>query len=85
MARVPLVNHHHPDVDPLAKAILQAAEDAQPDVGVLNVHKALANHPVAMQKFMEFAAVVYFENSLPDPITRELPYLTSAVANNCFY
>jgi hypothetical protein len=34
---------------------------------------------------MEFAQVVYFENSLPDAKTRELPYLTSAVANNCFY
>jgi hypothetical protein len=52
---------------------------------VLNVHKALANHPAALQKFMEFAQVVYFENSLPDAKTRELPYLTSAVANNCFY
>ena len=55
------------------------------DVGVLNVHKALANHPAALQKFMEFAQVVYFENSMPDAKTRELPYLTSAVANNCFY
>ena len=85
MARIPLVDHHAPDVDPTAKALLQAAEDAQPDVGVLNVHKALANHPAALEKFLEFASVVYFDNSLPDPITRELPYLTSAVANNCFY
>ena len=85
MARIPLVDHHAPDVDPTAKALLQAAEDAQPDVGVLNVHKALANHPAALEKFLESASVVYFDNSLPDPITRELPYLTSAVANNCFY
>jgi hypothetical protein len=85
VARIPLVDHHDPGTDPIAKALLQAAEDAQPEVGVLNVHKALANHPVALQKFMEFASVVYFDNSLPDPITRELPYLTSAVANNCFY
>ena len=85
MARIPLVDHHDPDADPLARALLQSAEDAQPDVGVLNVHKALANHPQAMQKFMEFASVVYFDNSLTDPVLRELPYLTSAVANNCFY
>jgi hypothetical protein len=85
VARIPLIDHRDPDTDPTAKALLQAAEDAQPDVGVLNVHKALANHPAALQKFMEFAQVVYFENSLPDAKTRELPYLTSAVANNCFY
>ena len=85
MARIPLVDHHDPDADALARALLQAAEAAQPDVGVLNVHRALANHPVALQKFMEFAAVVYFDNSIDDPILRELPYLTSAVANNCFY
>ena len=85
MARIPLVDHHDPNTDPLAKALLQGAEEAQPDVGVLNVHRALANHPEALQKFMEFATVVYFDDSLPDPKTRELPYLTSAVANNCFY
>ena len=85
MARIPFVNHRDPDADPLARALLQAAEDAQPEVGLLNVHRALANHPEALRKFMEFASVVYFDNSLPDARTRELPYLVSAVANNCFY
>ncbi|MGQ0483645.1 MAG: carboxymuconolactone decarboxylase family protein [Pseudonocardia sp.] len=85
MARIPLVDQHDDDADPLARALLAAAESAQPDIGVLNVHRALANHPRAMQKFFEFAEVVYFDNSLDDPKLRELPYLTSAVANNCFY
>ncbi|RZT83555.1 hypothetical protein EV383_0362 [Pseudonocardia sediminis] len=85
MARIPLVAPDDPDVDPAATALLQAASKARPGAGVLNVYKALANHPAALQKFLEFANVVYFENSMPDAKTRELPYLTSAVANNCFY
>lgn len=83
MARIPLVRADDPGVDPKAAAILTAVEDAQ-DVGVLNVHRALANHPDMMEKFFEFAAVAYINNSL-NPVQRELAYYTSAVANQCFY
>ena len=85
MARIPLQDPDDPDIDPHAKALLEATRSAQPEVGLLNVHRALANHPKAMEQFFALAQTVYFDNSLPTPRMRELPYLTSAVANNCFY
>ncbi|WP_157646926.1 hypothetical protein [Actinomycetospora chiangmaiensis] len=85
MARVPLNDPDDPGLDPHAKALLEAVHAAQPDVGLLNVHRALSNHPVAMEQFMALATTVYFDNSLPTARMRELPYLTSAMANNCFY
>jgi hypothetical protein len=85
VARIPLHDPDDPGLDPKAKALLEAVKDAQPDVGLLNVHRALANHPDAMEKFFAFAETVYFQNSLPSDRMRELPYLTSAIANNCFY
>lgn len=54
---------------------------AQPDVGLLNVHGALSNHPAAMEQLMGLLTTVYLENSLPTARQRELPYLTSAVAH----
>jgi alkylhydroperoxidase family enzyme len=83
MARIPLVKADDPDVDPKAAALLLAAENAQ-DVPVLNVHRALANHPDAMEAFMRLAEIVYFDNGL-NPVQSELAYYTSAVTNSCFY
>jgi alkylhydroperoxidase family enzyme len=51
---------------------------------VLNVHRALANHPDAMEAFMRLAEIVYFDNGL-NPVQSELAYFTSAVTNSCFY
>ena len=85
MARIPLIDPDDPDADPLAYELLRGIAQAQPDSGALNVQRALANHPVVMQKLFELVDVAYFNNSLPDPKLRELPYLTSAIANNCFY
>ena len=85
MARIPLQDPDDPDIDPHAKALLESVKDAQPEIGVLNVHRAMANHPKAMEQFFALAMTVYMDNSLPTARLRELPYLTSAVANNCFY
>jgi len=85
VARIPLPDPDDPGLDPHAKALLEGARDAQPEVGLLNVHRALANHPKAMEQFFALAETVYFDNSLPTARMKELPYLTSAVANNCFY
>jgi alkylhydroperoxidase family enzyme len=77
------VHADDPGVDPKAAAMLTAIEGAQ-DGPVLNVLRALANHPDAMESFFAFANLVYIENSL-NPVQRELAYLTSAVTNDCFY
>ncbi len=84
MARVPLVDHHDPAADPKAASLLAMAESAQPGVPVLNVHRALANHPDLMEAMMGMASVAYFNNSL-NLRQRELPYLTSAITIGCFY
>lgn len=83
MARIPLVHWDDPDVDPKAAAILRDVEGAQ-EVGVLNVHRALANHPDLMEAIFTLGGVAYFNNGL-NPVQRELAYYTSAVANDCFY
>lgn len=83
MARVPLVRADDPGVDPKAAAILTAVAGAQ-DVGVLNVHRALANHPDLMESIFAMGEIAYFNNSL-NPVQRELAYYTSAVTNDCFY
>ena len=49
-----------------------------------NVHRAVANHPRALQKMVEFGTVVYFQNS-STPAQRELAYLTASVTNECHY
>lgn len=82
MARVPLVRADDPGVDPLAAALLTAAAE-QPS-GVLNVHRALANHPQIMEKFFDLAGVAYFGNSI-GPAKSELAYLTAAMQNDCHY
>jgi alkylhydroperoxidase family enzyme len=83
LARIPLVRADDPGVDPKAAAMLQAVESSQAEP-VLNVIRALANHPDAMEAFFNFAGIVYLDNSL-NPVQRELAYLTSAVTNDCFY
>ena len=81
MARIPLVRADDPGVDPKAAAILKSVEGAQ-DVPVLNVHRALANHPDAMEAFFNLAGIVYFDNSLnlfyirtADRLRRTAPWL----------
>lgn len=85
MARIPLVDYQDPDADPKARAILQAVVDADPTgAPPLNVQRAMANHPDLMAALFGLVEVAYFNNSL-NPRQRELPYLTSAIAIDCFY
>ena len=49
-----------------------------------NVYRALASHPRALRKLMEFGTVVYFDNSMT-PAERELAYLTASLTNDCRY
>ena len=85
VARIPLVDPDDPSLDASTRAALAKAGSARPDAPIRNVYRAMANHPQALEAFLDLAGVTYRENSLPDPKLRELPYLTSAVANNCFY
>jgi alkylhydroperoxidase family enzyme len=81
MARVPYVNADDPQADPAAVAVLRSLEDAGQEI--LNVHRAMANHPEMMARLLDMAGPSYFDGSL-DARLRELPHLTSAVATESF-
>ena len=85
MARIPLPDPDDPGADPEARAALAALRERRQMPALRNVQRAMANHPQAMEQFYALADTVYFRNSLPTARLRELPYLTSAVANQCFY
>ena len=78
---MPLVDPDDPDTDPKAAALLRAAAEAGP---LLNVQRALANHPDLMEAFFGLAEIAYFNGNLT-PKEAELAYLTSAMAIDCFY
>jgi alkylhydroperoxidase family enzyme len=84
MARLPLVSSDDPDADPLARQVLETVRSARGRSVEPNVYRAVANHPKALQKMVEFGTVVYFDNSL-SPAQRELAYLTASVTNECHY
>jgi alkylhydroperoxidase family enzyme len=52
---------------------------------VLNVHRALANRPEALNAFTDFIQSVYRGNSTLDRKHGELAYITATAVNNCFY
>ena len=70
--------------DPLARQVLKAVAAARGRSVDPNVYRAVANHPRALQKMVEFGTVVYFQNSMT-PAQRELAYLTASVTNECRY
>jgi alkylhydroperoxidase family enzyme len=84
VARLPLVDSDDENTDPLARDVLKAVAAARGRSVDPNVYRAVANHPRALQKMVEFGTVVYFQNSLT-PAQRELAYLTASVTNECHY
>ena len=84
MARIPLVDSADEGTDPLARQTLERVRALRGRAVDPNVYRAMANHPLALQKLVEFGTVVYFENSMT-PAQRELAYLTASVTNECHY
>jgi alkylhydroperoxidase family enzyme len=83
MARIPIVDENDPV---LAEAARLALENAGLARGrVLNVHRALANRPEALNAFTDFIQTVYRGNSTLDRKHGELAYITATAVNNCFY
>ena len=81
MARLPLVHPDDPGLDPqTASLLLEAAGGSS--IGLVNMHRVIANHPTLMRALWDFSGVV------TGPLTNkqfEMTYLTSAVATDCFY
>ena len=84
MARLPLVDPDSPDTDVVAAQVLRQVTGQRGRTVPANVYRAVANHPAALQKMVEFGTVVYFDNSMT-PAQRELAYLTASVTNDCHY
>ena len=84
MARIPLEDSDDENADPLAREVLKAVAAARGRSVDPNVYRAMANHPQALQKLVEFGTVVYFDNSMT-PAQRELAYLTASLTNDCHY
>ena len=84
MARIPLVDSDDENADPLARQTLEHVRALRGRTVDPNVYRAMANHPQALQKLVEFGTVVYFDNSMT-PAQRELAYLTASVTNECHY
>jgi len=75
-----LVDVDDPDLDPAVRDVLKRMTGSA--LGVPNVLRAMANHPVALR---DGAQVAYRPGSLITPAHRELAYLTASVVNRCHY
>ncbi len=84
MARLPLVDPDAAGTDPLAAQVLRQVTGLRGRAVPPNVYRAVANHPAALQKMVEFGTAVYFANSMT-PAQRELAYLTASLTNDCHY
>ncbi len=82
MARVPLINADDPGVDPKAAELLRSFEGT--DLAVLNIQRAMVNHPDLMEAFFKLVSVAYVGDNLTSK-QAELPYLTSTLTMECFY
>ena len=83
MARVPLLNEDDPTTPPPARELLLAAKSGRGRV--VNLYRALAHHPSALQAFTALGSVVYGRESSLTRKQAELAYTTATVANNCYY
>jgi alkylhydroperoxidase family enzyme len=88
MARLPLRHEEDPNTDP---AILEALERISASgFPPLNVFRALANKPEALDGFMAYVLAIYNTNTGIGHSTitakeTELAYTTATVANDCHY
>ena len=88
MARIPLQNDHDPKHDPALRATFERITGTRGSVA--NLHRAMANHPQALETFHAFSSAF---RSFPGgagggsltPAQSELAYTAATVANNCFY
>lgn len=82
MARIPLIHEDDPAAPPELREKLLRLKQEQ---GYLvNLRRAMINHPLAFDTFNAFAKTVYRNGSLT-PAQAELAYTTATVANSCYY
>ena len=82
MARIPLLREDDPTTPADARALLEATKTARGQV--VNLYRALANTPAALETFLAFGGAVRRRGSLSRK-EAELAYTTATVVNNCYY
>ena len=83
LARVPLLTEDDPTTPPPARELLLAVGSGRGRV--VNLYRALAHHPSALQAFTALGSVVYGRESSLTRKQAELAYTTATVVNNCYY
>ena len=83
MARIPLWQPDDPELPEGAGQFLHEAAAARGRL--LNLHRALANHPPAGRAVMTMVNAVYRAGSTLHPRHGEIAYLTATAVNNCHY
>lgn len=83
MARIPLVREDDEAAEPAeGRALIAAMKERG---RLVNLYRALANHPAALQAFGALGGVVYGRGSSLTRKQAELAYTTATVVNNCYY
>lgn len=83
MARIPLLREDDPSLPPETRAALELAGGSRGRL--VNLYRALANHPAALRSFTALGAAVYGRDSSLTRKQAELAYTTTTVVNNCYY
>lgn len=82
MARIPLWHEDDPATPPATRELLRRVGGKRGRI--LNIYRAMANHPELLERFVDLLKPAYLSRDLP-PAQRELAYLAATVANQCFY
>lgn len=83
MARIPLLNEDDESTPEAAREMLRGAKSSRGRL--VNLYRALANHPAALQGFTNLGSVVYGRETSLTRKQAELAYTTATVVNNCYY
>ncbi len=83
MARIPLLSEDDPTTPSPARELLQAAKSGRGRL--VNLYRALANHPAALQGFTALGSAVYGRETSLTRKQAELAYTTATVVNDCYY
>ena len=83
MARIPLLDENDPRTPTEVRELLQATKGSRGRL--VNLYRALANHPAALAAFTALGATVYGRHSSLTRKQAELAYTTATVVNNCYY
>lgn len=81
MPRIPILHEDDPNTPPESREVLEEIREKRGLV--LNVYRALANHPALARHLVGFYATARSGDLTPAEC--ELAYTSASVANDCFY